>query len=95
MIKIVSFTICPFVQRVTALLEAKQIPYDIEFISLSDKPKWFLDLSPTGQVPMLVTDEGIALFESDAIIEYIDEISAPLEPDLTPEHRAINRAWSY
>lgn len=95
MIKIVSFTICPFVQRVTALLEAKKIPYDIEFISLSDKPQWFLDLSPTGQVPMLVTDAGIPLFESDAIIEYIDETSAPLEPNLTPEQRALNRAWSY
>ncbi|WP_270731003.1 glutathione S-transferase family protein [Shimia sp. Alg240-R146] len=95
MIKIVSFTICPFVQRVTALLEAKKIPYDIEFISLSNKPQWFLDLSPTGQVPMLVTDAGTALFESDAIVEYIDDTSAPLEPDLTPEQRAINRAWSY
>ena len=95
MIKIVSFTICPFVQRVTALLEAKQMPYDIEFISLADKPQWFLDLSPTGQVPMLVTEAGTALFESDAIVEYIDDISDPLEPDLTPEQRAINRAWSY
>ena len=28
--KIVSFKICPFVQRVTALLEAKQKSYDIE-----------------------------------------------------------------
>ncbi|TCL08407.1 glutathione S-transferase [Shimia isoporae] len=95
MIKIVSFTICPFVQRVTALLEAKQMPYEIEFISLADKPQWFLDLSPTGQVPMLVTDSGTALFESDAIVEYIDEISAPLQAALTPEDRALNRAWSY
>ncbi|HCH25399.1 MAG TPA: glutathione S-transferase, partial [Oceanospirillaceae bacterium] len=35
MLKIISFTICPFVQRVTALLEAKKLAYDIEFISLS------------------------------------------------------------
>ena len=54
--KIISFKICPFVQRVTALLEAKDIPYDIEFISLSDKPQWFLDISPNGQVPVLITD---------------------------------------
>ena len=95
MIKVISFKICPFVQRVTALLEAKNIPYEIDFISLKDKPQWFLDISPTGQVPVVVTEGGTPLFESDAIIEYIDEISAPLEAGLTPEAKALNRAWSY
>ncbi|EBA15264.1 glutathione S-transferase [Roseobacter sp. SK209-2-6] len=95
MIKIVSFKICPFVQRVTAMLEAKKVPYDIEYISLSDKPEWFLELSPTGQVPMLITEDGEALFESDAIVEYLDEVTAPLVPGLTPEQRALDRAWSY
>lgn len=95
MIKIVSFKICPFVQRVTAMLEAKSVPYDIEYISLKNKPQWFLGLSPTGQVPLLVTEDGTALFESDAIVEYVDEISEPLQPELTAEQRAINRAWSY
>lgn len=95
MIKVISFKICPFVQRVTAMLEAKSIPYDVEYIRLSDKPRWFLELSPTGQVPVLVTDDGTALFESDAISEYLDEISPPLERGLGPEQRAINRAWSY
>ena len=95
MMKIVSFKICPFVQRVTALLEAKGLPYDIEYISLAHKPKWFLDLSPNGQVPLLITGQGTALFESDAIVEYIDDISAVLEPDISPEQRALDRAWSY
>ncbi len=95
MIKIVSFKICPFVQRVTAMLEAKQIPYDIEFISLSDKPKWFLELSPTGQVPMLITEAGEALFESDAIVEYLEEVTPPLVKDVTAVERARDRAWSY
>ncbi|WP_170562095.1 glutathione S-transferase family protein [Ruegeria atlantica] len=95
MIRIISFKICPFVQRVTALLEAKQVPYQIDYISLSDKPDWFLELSPTGQVPVLVTEGGTALFESDAIAEYLDEVTVPLQPDLTPERRALNRAWSY
>ncbi len=95
MIRIISLKICPFVQRVTAMLEAKQLPYQIDYISLSDKPDWFLELSPTGQVPVLVTEGGTPLFESDAIVEYIDEISTPLQPGLNPEQRALNRAWSY
>jgi len=95
MIKIISFKICPFVQRVTAALEAKKIPYEIEYISLSDKPQWFLDISPNGQVPLLVTETGTALFESDAIIEYIEDEFGPLEQGVTNEQRALDRAWSY
>ena len=93
--KVVSFKICPFVQRVTALLEAKGIDYEIEYISLKDKPQWFLDISPNGQVPVLITDDGQALFESDAIVEYIEEVYPPLLPGISPETRATNRAWSY
>ena len=92
--KIVSFKICPFVQRVTALLEAKGIAYDLEFISLNDKPQWFLDVSPHGQVPVLITDSGTTLFESDAIVEYLEEAYPVLNPDESPEQRALNRAWS-
>ncbi|WP_424099508.1 glutathione S-transferase family protein [Moorena producens] len=93
--KIVSFKICPFVQRVTALLEAKNIDYKLEFISLRDKPQWFLDISPNGQVPVLITDKGKALFESDAIVEYIEEAFPALQPELSLEDKATNRAWSY
>lgn len=93
--KVISFKICPFVQRVTALLEAKHLPYEIEFISLSKKPEWFLEISPNGQVPILIADDGTALFESEAIVEYIEEAYPPLETEIAPEEKALNRAWSY
>lgn len=95
MLTVISFKICPFVQRVTALLEAKQIPYQVDYISLSDKPKWFLDISPNAQVPLLVTESGTVLFESDAIVEYLEEAYPALQPDTEPEQRALDRAWSY
>lgn len=93
--KIVSFKVCPFVQRVTALLELKSIPYDIEYIDLSDKPQWFLEASPHGQVPILILDDGRVLFESEAITEYVDEAFwVPVSsPDLV--QKARDRAWSY
>ncbi|MCL9783398.1 glutathione S-transferase family protein [Vibrio sp. S4M6] len=95
MIKVVSFTICPFVQRVTATLEAKHIPYQIEYISLSNKPDWFLAISPNGQVPVLITEAGMALFESDAIVEYIEDAYGPLQQGLSHEKKAFERSWSY
>ena len=94
MLRIVSFKICPFVQRVTALLEAKRIPYEVDYIDLTKKPDWFLDLSPNGQVPVLIAENGEVLFESDAIVEYIDEIDTPLV-EVSPIQRAQDRAWSY
>lgn len=95
MIKVVSSTICPFVQRVTALLEQKEIPYDIEYISLADKPDWFLRISPNAQVPILITESGTALFESDAIVEYLEEAYPALQPTPDAETKAMDRAWSH
>ncbi|AQS39652.1 glutathione S-transferase [Shewanella psychrophila] len=95
MIKLISFKICPFVQRVTAALEVKKIPFEVEYINLKDKPQWFLDLAPNGQVPVMVTEAGTALFESDAIIEYIRDEYGPLEDKVSNEQRAQDRAWSY
>jgi len=93
--KVVSFKICPFVQRVTALLEAKNVAYEVEYIELSNKPEWFLNVSPNAQVPLLITDEDQVLFESDAIVEYIDEVTgAPFSSD-DPVKKAQDRAWSY
>ncbi|MGF1735995.1 glutathione S-transferase family protein [Photobacterium satsumensis] len=95
MLKVVSFKICPFVQRVTAALAARDIPYEIEYINLKDKPQWFLDISPNGQVPLLITESGTPLFESDAIIEYIEDQYGALEQGVSNEQRALDRAWSY
>lgn len=93
--KVVSFRICPFVQRVTALLEAKQVPYEIEYIDLSAKPDWFIAASPHSQVPILFADDGRVLFESDAIVEYIEEVAGPPLFPVDPVGKARDRAWAY
>ena len=93
--KVISSKICPFVQRVTALFEAKSVPYNIEYVDLCKKPEWFLTASPNGQVPILFTNDGQVLFESDAIVEYVDEVAgSPLYPD-DPVDKAQTRAWAY
>jgi len=91
-VKIVSFKICPFVQRVIAVLEFKQVVYEVQYISLLDKPDWFLRASPHGQVPILIVDRGV-LFESGPITEYVDETCGesrlhPSDPFLKARHRA-------
>ena len=91
-LKLISFTLCPYVQRAMIVLNEKNVSFDIEYIDLSEPPAWFYDISPLEKVPvLLVNDEP--LFESMAICEYIDEIS---NESLYPNDafkRAQNRAW--
>jgi glutathione S-transferase len=89
-----SFKTCPWVQRAAIVLRAKQVAYDITYIDRNNRPAWFLAISPHAKVPVLQIDGKEALFESNAIAEYLDETTQPrLHPE-DPLARARNRAWT-
>ena len=89
-----SFKTCPWVQRAAIVLQAKQVPYDITYIDRDKRPDWFLAVSPHSKVPVLQIDGKEALFESNAIAEYLEETAKPpLHPE-DPVARARNRAWT-
>jgi glutathione S-transferase len=89
-----SFKTCPWVQRAAIVLQAKKIPYDITYIDRNNRPAWFLAISPHSKVPVVQIDGKEALFESNAIAEYLDEVATPrLHPE-DPIARARNRAWT-
>lgn len=89
---LVSHALCPYVQRVAIVLAEKGLDFERIDIDLSNKPTWFLDISPLGKTPVLLIDD-VALFESAAICEYLDETALPrLHPD-EPLIRAQHRAW--
>lgn len=90
--RLISFKICPFVQRSVIVLKEKKIPFAVEYIDLANKPDWFLKLSPTGKVPVLET-EGEVLFESAIIMEYLDEVTPPTLHSAAPLTKAKDRAW--
>jgi glutathione S-transferase len=92
--RLISFSVCPYVQRAVIALEEKGVEYDVEFIDLANKPQWFLDISPRGKVPVLI-DGDVPLFESQAIVEFLDETQGGRR--LAPEdarERARDRAWA-
>lgn len=94
-LKLVSFDLCPFVQRSVIVLLEKQMDYEITYLSfeeLQNPPQWFSDISPMHKVPVLRVD-GVTLFESSVIMEYLDEISPPSLHPADPLQRALNRAW--
>lgn len=90
--KLISFNICPFVQRSVILLKEKGVDYDIEFIDVYDPPAWFLELSPTGKVPVLQVGDQV-LFESAVISEYLNEVYPPSLHPADSLEKAQNRAW--
>lgn len=65
----------PYAWRVWLALEHKALAYDLQLMSFSAgdlaRPE-FLALNPRHKVPVLVED-GFALYESAAIVEYLDE----------------------
>ncbi len=89
-----SFKTCPWVQRAAIVLRAKQVAYDITYIDRDKRRDWFLKVSPHSKVPVLQIDGKEALFESNAIAEFLEETAAPrLHPE-DPVARARNRAWT-
>lgn len=89
---IISFALCPFVQRSIITMNYKNVPYEVKYIDLDNKPNWFLEMSPLGKVPVLKVDNEI-LFESAVINEYIDEISEGSLLPTAPLQKAKDRAY--
>lgn len=89
----------PFVWRVWLALEHKALPYETKLLAFAagdlQEPE-FLRLNPRRKVPVIV-DNGFILYESSAIVEYLDEeypnSGQPLFPG-PPRERAIVRRLS-
>lgn len=90
---LISFDICPFVQRSVITLKYKQAPYEVTYIDLADPPDWFRERSPLGKVPILIVERETVLFESAVINEYIDAITPPSLMPADPLEHARTRAW--
>jgi len=89
---LVSFALCPFVQRSVITLKVKGKPFHMAYIDLEKPPTWFLEAVPTAKVPALFVDDTV-LFESAVINEYIDESFGARLQELSTLDRARERAW--
>lgn len=91
-ITLVSHVLCPYVQRIAIALAEKDVAFERRTVDLSRKPDWFLAMSPLGRTPVLKIDD-VVLYESVAILEYLEEtLPNPLYPE-HPVDCARHRAW--
>jgi len=87
----------PFAWRVQLALEHKALPFELKMLSFSArdtlKPE-FIALNPRHLVPVLV-DADFVLYESNAIVEYLDEAypgrGAPLFPGDVRQRALVRR----
>ncbi len=89
--ELISFKICPFVQRSVITLLEKGIDFDITYIDINNPPDWFLKISPFGKVPVLRYGDTV-LFESAVINEFLDETHPPSLLPTDAFIKAQNRA---
>lgn len=92
-LELISFKLCPFVQRAVISLKYCRIPYDITYIDLLNPPVWFADVSPLEQVPVLRVNGVTSVFESAVIGELVNEIGGGRLHPQDPVTRAVHRAW--
>jgi glutathione S-transferase len=87
----------PFAWRAQFALEHKALPYELKVLSFSagdTRKQEFVALNPRHQVPVLV-DGDFVLYESNAIVEYVDEAypgrGAPLFPGDARQRALVRR----
>lgn len=79
----------PYVRKVRACAITREIDKLIELVPTdpnASRPE-FVAINPLSKVPALVTDDGVALFDSPVICEYLDSIGDALP--MFPAHGTL------
>ncbi|MDE3130892.1 MAG: glutathione S-transferase family protein [Acidobacteriota bacterium] len=67
--------------------------HELDVVDRTDRPTVIGNLSPVLRVPVLVLDDGRAMFESNAIVDYLAEGTPHLPAD--PYQRQQALAWQF
>jgi len=82
-VKLYALTLSPFAMRARMALQFKGQAYDMDPPpGGSTRSEAYLAINPIGKLPVLVTAEGLAIAESETIIDYLDDTFP--EPPLMP-----------
>lgn len=73
----------PFLRRVAVTMNFYGIPFERQSLSVFADQKALGAINPLGKVPALVLDDDEVLFDSQMILDYLDETAGP-DISLTP-----------
>lgn len=63
----------PYARKVRLALAEKRLPFELRLERVWERREEFLALNPACTVPVLTEDNGLAIADSGAICEYLDE----------------------
>ena len=84
----------PFVRRVAVAMHLYAMPFERRILSVFRDFAAVLKLNPLGKVPVLQLGDGELLFDSRAILDYLDGSAEPdrrLVPTQEPHRRSVLR----
>ena len=84
----------PFVRRVAIAMHHYGLPFERRVLSVFRDFDEMLSVNPLGKVPSLILGDGETLFESRAIIDYLEGVASPdrrLAPADEPDRRRVLR----
>jgi glutathione S-transferase len=77
----------PYVRKVRVVMAEKRIEYRYEREDVWSAASTIQQSNPLGKVPVLVTEDGAAIFDSRVIVEYLDTVT-PIQRLIPPAGRA-------
>ena len=91
--KLTASAASPYVRKAIACAIARGIDDQLEKWTIATTDPVLAESNPLGKIPTLVTDQGVALFDSPVICEYLDTIGSapPLFPPAGPARWAALR----
>lgn len=83
--KLVTSLTSPYGRKVRVVLAEKKIPFKLQVENPWSPDSPVPTLNPLGKVPVLVLEDGVSVFDSRVIVEYLDDVSPvahliPAEP---------------
>ncbi len=82
----------PYTHRIEILANEKKIEYSIINVDLYNKPRWFIDIAPLGQVPLMKVGNTI-IADSKAICDYLDNLTQPSLLPVDLLEKAKHNSW--
>lgn len=88
--KLLTSLTSPYGRKIRAVLAEKRIDCECVIVQPGDQAANIAHFNPLGKVPVLILDDGQALYDSPVIAEHLDEIS-PVGKLIPQDHRQAIR----
>src|ERR1700741_3137737 len=91
--KLLASLASPYTRKVRVVLAEKKIECDLELVDVAPVENAVNASNPLGKIPTLVLDDGMPLYDSRVIVEFLDARSPinRLIPDETRDRVAVRR----